>query len=262
MNENVQKPSFFSQLPADVRYDPNLTDKAKLLYSEITAFTNMGGECYATDSYFATLYNSDKRTVQRWLSNLEKCGYIKREIVYKDDGKTISKRYIRVLNINVPTYGQKSHDPTDKNVYTPTDKNVVDSITSISTTRFSTKKEIKNDKEGLPIGQPPFHLHYLTDNLFKAKILRWTDLNIYEKVQDLNTLFWKLDTDYGYEEVLKVHRYVVAQVRKRKKQISDIVSYLTETYQNELSKSDDSYDFKENQAKLISEYLESTQKSI
>ena len=143
MNENIQKPRFYSILPADVRFDDRLTDKAKILYSDITALVEMGGQCYATDSYFATLHKADKRTVQRWLSNLEKCGYIKREIVYKSDKKTIEKRYIRVLNINVPTYGQNSHDPIDKNVYTPIDKNVV--YNNQNTNTKNKKKRVKKE---------------------------------------------------------------------------------------------------------------------
>ena len=42
MNENI-KSSYYSILPAVVRYDKDLTDKAKLLYSEITCLCNKEG---------------------------------------------------------------------------------------------------------------------------------------------------------------------------------------------------------------------------
>ena len=42
MDENI-KSSYYSILPAVVRYDKDLTDKAKLLYSEITCLCNKEG---------------------------------------------------------------------------------------------------------------------------------------------------------------------------------------------------------------------------
>ena len=52
MNE---KPNYYSILPAIVRYDPDLTPTAKLLYSEITSLVNKTGICWASDKYFAYL---------------------------------------------------------------------------------------------------------------------------------------------------------------------------------------------------------------
>ena len=36
-----EKPSYYAIIPANVRYDKRLTDKAKLLYGEITCLTNL-----------------------------------------------------------------------------------------------------------------------------------------------------------------------------------------------------------------------------
>ena len=50
---NKEKPSYYSILPAKVRYDENLTSMEKLLYSEITSLCDRTGACWAANSYFA-----------------------------------------------------------------------------------------------------------------------------------------------------------------------------------------------------------------
>ena len=57
MNES---PSYYAIIPAGVRYDKQLPQGAKLLYSEITALSSKSGSCWASDQYFiCLLYTSD-----------------------------------------------------------------------------------------------------------------------------------------------------------------------------------------------------------
>jgi len=70
------KPSYFSILTAAVRYDKSLCANAKLLFSEITALTQAEGYCWASNKYFAELYDVDVSTIKRWISDLEKSGHI------------------------------------------------------------------------------------------------------------------------------------------------------------------------------------------
>jgi len=70
------KRGYYAILPANVRYDKNLTPNAKLLYAEITALCNKEGYCWATNEYFAKLYGLSKYTISRIVSSLIKSNYI------------------------------------------------------------------------------------------------------------------------------------------------------------------------------------------
>ena len=76
MNEEI-KSNYYAIIPAVVRYDNELTDKAKLLYGEITCLSNKEGYCFATNNYFANLYHCTTRAIQSTISKLQERGYIK-----------------------------------------------------------------------------------------------------------------------------------------------------------------------------------------
>lgn len=76
MNEE-NKSNYYAIIPAVVRYDNELTDKAKLLYGEITCLSNKEGYCFATNNYFAKLYHCTNRAIQTTISKLQERGYIK-----------------------------------------------------------------------------------------------------------------------------------------------------------------------------------------
>lgn len=168
-NERQEMPSFYSIIPADVRYDKRLKPNEKILYSEITALSNKYGYCTAGNAYFADLYEVSKATVSRWISHLEECDYIVTELIYGEDGKTVKGRKIYMAEaykniekdpidekiktsiseecpdpidkkINTPMtkksigYCQKSQDPIDEKVK---DNNTSNNITSINNTSIN-----------------------------------------------------------------------------------------------------------------------------
>lgn len=116
------RPNYYAIIPAKVRYDKNLTPNAKLLYAEITALSNKYGYCYATNQYFENLYGVSKQSISNWLSQLEKNHYIKRELIYKEGGKEILQRNIRLIGQPVqnifrrPTQNYLNDNKTRKNI--------------------------------------------------------------------------------------------------------------------------------------------------
>lgn len=133
--ENINK-SYYAVIPANVRYDEDLTANAKLLYGEITALCNERGYCWASNNYFAELYKTSNRTVSRWVSQLVDKGFIKIEIIHKENTKEIQERRL-YLSFNIPI-DKNDVGGKDKNDVTPNDKNDVDNNTS-----FNNKKESK-----------------------------------------------------------------------------------------------------------------------
>jgi len=81
-------PTFWARLPAEIRYHPRLCPGAKLLWAEAAALQEVGGECYATDAYFARVFGAGLRTVQRWIASLSAAGVM--EITTESGRRIIS----------------------------------------------------------------------------------------------------------------------------------------------------------------------------
>jgi post-segregation antitoxin (ccd killing protein) len=60
-----EKPNYYAVIPANVRYDNELTPLAKILYAEISALSSAKGICWATNNYFANLYQITNVQVSR-----------------------------------------------------------------------------------------------------------------------------------------------------------------------------------------------------
>ena len=89
----TDKKSYYAIIPADVRYDPRLTAYERLLFGEITALCSEKGFCWASNAYFARLYDKNVSTISRWISHLIKAGYI-RSVINKEAG---NKRQLYLL---------------------------------------------------------------------------------------------------------------------------------------------------------------------
>lgn len=141
----AEKKSYFAIIPANVRYDDELSANAKLLYGEITALCNEKGYCWASNDYFSQLYSKSRITVSRWISSLIQKGYIKSEIS-KEDGN------MRMLTPLL----SKTIIPIIKNDNTPIIKNDKQNNTLLNNTLnnnsyiYSSNSRVKNKKKFIP----------------------------------------------------------------------------------------------------------------
>ena len=94
----MTKPNYYAVIPAEVRYNKNLTPNAKLLYAEITALCGMNGKCIASTQYFCKVYEVSRVSIQNWLKLLEDHGYITRDVKYRQGSKEILSRSIKLVD--------------------------------------------------------------------------------------------------------------------------------------------------------------------
>lgn len=129
--EEQENKGYYAIIPSYVRYDNDLPPNAKLLYGEITALTNSKGYCWATNEYFASLYNVGKQSVSLWIKALVDKGYIESEIKYKGNTKEIESRCLKIFNGGIV-----------KNYDTPPLKNCKENNTYTNNT-YNKEKEYK-----------------------------------------------------------------------------------------------------------------------
>lgn len=100
------QPSYYAIVPANVRYCKKLEPNAKLLYGEITALCNSKGYCWASNQYFADLYDVDIRTIKRWIVSLASHNFIFIHTI-KKGFQNLRKIYLSEEIKKIFTEGQK-----------------------------------------------------------------------------------------------------------------------------------------------------------
>lgn len=205
------KPSYYSILTADVRYDEKLSASEKLLFSEITALSNKHGYCTAGNGYFSKLYNVSDRSVTRWIKHLKELGYLKYVPIYKKNSKEVDERRLYPLT--------NSKDPLDKNVYggrqkcpRPLDKNVEDNITSINNINMLDKdnSEVSNTNR----------FNY---SKFINSINEEANTNFRNSSNNRKLIHARLADGYTEEELIKVIKFKANQWKDNEKMKKYIV---------------------------------------
>ncbi len=140
----MDRPNYYAILPADVRYDNRLKPMERIIYAEITALSNTKGYCYANNSYFAKLYEVNKKTVSNWISNLTKYGYLESKII-KEDKKVKERRLY--INKNCYPYPLKDGYPYPRKDGHPIHEKMEDNITSINITSINSIYDFWNTQD-------------------------------------------------------------------------------------------------------------------
>ena len=146
--ETPQNKGYIAIIPAIVRYDKDLKPNEKLLFGEISALMDAKGFCWASNKYFAELYDVAVETVSRWITHLVKKGYVKSKIIYAEDGKTVLQRKLwAVLPIldecedpideKIKGIDEKIKTPIDEKIKTPIDKKVKEINTRVNITSIN-----------------------------------------------------------------------------------------------------------------------------
>ena len=132
-----EKPNYYAIIPANVRYDKDLPPMAKLLYGEITCLTQKDGLCWASNAYFAGLYEMSKDRISKLISILENKGYISVH-VERNDKNEVVKRYIKLNTVESTTPTVENNETSlVENNETPLVKNNEENNINLNNTRMN-----------------------------------------------------------------------------------------------------------------------------
>lgn len=102
-------------IPYEILTDIKLNDKEKFVYSKIL-YLSKEKECIMSNSYISELLNITKIQASRIINSLKKKGYLKVDIIYKENSREIALRKITPIYKNVNTYKQINTSPINTNV--------------------------------------------------------------------------------------------------------------------------------------------------
>jgi DNA-binding MarR family transcriptional regulator len=124
------KPTYWGRIPAEVRYDKSLPAAARLLYAEFDALSRKHGYCWASNSYFARLFEVDVATVSKWIKKLVDGDHISMRVVPKEANRRyiylLTKKSIALLTEKSVAIDEKVKSPIDEKVK-PTNKTSINS---------------------------------------------------------------------------------------------------------------------------------------
>jgi len=224
----MEIPSYYSIIPANVRYDKTLKASEKLLYGEITALTQKTGKCFATNKYFADLYGVSRETISRWINKLKNKGYIDIETEYR--GKQIINRYIKLyqggIDEKINTLLTKRSIPYCQKDQYPIDEKIKDNNTSINnTSNISSKEEIQQAENFSEKEKKEFGNEEINKMLeFLKKIIGIDEFRELSKARWHARHFVGLTQKIGKEELCRRLNSVLEDDFKRKN--SNSIKYL------------------------------------
>lgn len=146
----MENPNYYAIIPAEVRYNENLSPNAKLLFAEITSLCNKNGVCNASNKYFSDLYKVSTVSISKWVAQLIRNGYIETKMIYKEGSKEIQNRNIKLLvgvkeNFDTPIK-EKFKDNNNITINSNTDDIDFQSLLLVFNRITGKKMKVMNDK--------------------------------------------------------------------------------------------------------------------
>ncbi|KYG28147.1 DnaD domain protein [Alkalihalobacillus trypoxylicola] len=84
-------------IPRDIWLSNDLSTQEKVFMAEIDSLDN-GPGCFASNKHFSEFFNLSKGRCSQIIATLEEKGFIKVKMQYSSDGKTVEKRFIKVVS--------------------------------------------------------------------------------------------------------------------------------------------------------------------
>lgn len=142
----------FVLIPAAVLDDRRIKAAEKIFFAEIMALSNNTGYCYATNTYFRTLYGVSVTTLQGWLANLKTCGYIKIDVIRNPDN-SVKERRITPYCLDFAPYGDNLGEspeilgePSPENLLNPPPKNRQENNTVLNNTSKNKRERVRENR--------------------------------------------------------------------------------------------------------------------
>ena len=159
MTTEQENAAYYSVTPAPVRYDPELSPNAKLLYGEITSLCNKRGYCWATNSYFTQLFNLSASTISRLISQLERRGHIVIKTVATETGserRIFTDVYrVELLSVATPEGGTQKQQAPQGGAQKPQRGDSQKSQGGVRKNRKQNDYQLNDYKENDPPYSPP-----------------------------------------------------------------------------------------------------------
>ena len=137
----MENKNYYAIIPAPVRYCKDLKANEKLMYGELTALSNDKGFCFASNEYFSNLYDVSKTSISKWISNLEKNGFIKIKMIYEPGTKQIKQRRIYIAPLL-----KKTSIPIEENFNTPIEEKLKDIYILTNNNNINNNNSTKSKK--------------------------------------------------------------------------------------------------------------------
>lgn len=135
----------FVPIPNKVIHCKNLRANAKLLMGEIIVLSNGRGNCWASNQYFAEIFDVDRMTISKWIHSLEKNKFIKCKI------KENHKRKIFIdphISKSIEAYIKLSMGDSEKGLHIHKEQEQLESAALAIEDDFDIETKEWTDKDG------------------------------------------------------------------------------------------------------------------